>query len=192
MTGLIILAAGASTRLDRPKQLLKFKDETLISRSINAGINAGCDPIIVVLGAHSDQIKSEISNKKVQAILNPHWEEGIGSSIRTGISAMQKHEAPVDNTIIMLCDQPMVDATLLCRLITKEKKTEKGMVACAYNDTIGVPVLYQQDYFSELLRLSGDEGAKKLLYQHREEVATIPFPGGAIDIDTNSDVRSYL
>lgn len=190
MSGLIILAAGSSVRLGRPKQLLKYQDESLIRRSVRAGIESGCGPIVVVIGAFSEIIKPEVESEPVHIVLNPYWQEGITSSIRTGVSAIRKLEPQIEETIIMLCDQPMVNATLLKNMVLEKRKTGKGIVACTYGDTIGVPVLYQKAYFPELLALKGDKGAKRILNRHQKEVVAIPFPAGAIDIDTMDDYES--
>ncbi len=190
MTGLIILAAGPSTRLGKPKQLLQYKGESLISRAILAGQQSGCDPIIAVLGAHFEKIQAEIDSETVHFVQNQNWEEGIGSSIRTGLSKLLKLHPQINETIIMLCDQPFVDGSLLKKLIHKRRSADKDIVACTYSDTIGVPVLYSKICFPELLALKGDEGAQKLLFRHQQEVTTVPFPKGSIDIDTAEDYKA--
>ncbi len=192
MPGLIILAAGSSARLGQPKQLLMYKGESLIRRAVHAGIDAHCTPIVVVLGAHFEEIKPEIEAESAHIAYNPYWQEGIASSIRIGVSELRKKNIDIEETIIMLCDQPMADATLFKNMMLEKRKTGKGIVSCSYNDTIGVPVLYHKTYFGELLALKGDDGAKKILIRHRNEVGTIPFPGGAIDIDTMNDYKDML
>lgn len=190
MAGLIILAAGESSRLGSPKQLLKYKGETLIRRSIRAGHDAGCKPVIVVLGAYSDLIEKSIITDDAIRTYNHGWKEGICSSIRTGVSQLLDMDPEEEETFIMLCDQPKVDGILIRKMIQEKRKTGKGMVACAYDGTFGVPVLYHKTYFSELLALKGNKGAKKILLSHPNEVATVPFPSGVIDIDTIDDYKA--
>ena len=190
MTGLIILAAGPSTRLGKPKQLLQYKGESLIRRAVRAGVETGCDPIVVVVGANSEKIQPEIDPQTVHVVKNINWEEGIGSSIRTGLSKLLKLTPQIGETIIMLCDQPFADSALLKKLIHKRRSTDKGIVACQYGDTVGVPVLYSKICFPELLALKGDEGAKKLLARHQQEIATVLFMEGTIDIDTAEDYEA--
>jgi molybdenum cofactor cytidylyltransferase len=190
MAGLIILAAGPSTRMGKPKQLLQYKGESLIRRSIRVGLEANCDPVIVVLGAHFDKIKPVITEMKVHIVENIAWEEGIGSSIRYGMSKLLKLAPETEDVIIMLCDQPMVKADLLKTLMRERKEKGKGIIACAYEETIGVPALFNKTFFPKLLALKGDEGAKKLLYRHRDEVVAVSFPAGAVDIDTIADYES--
>lgn len=190
MTGLIILAAGESARLGRPKQLLQYKGETLIRRSYRAGFESGCSPVIVVLGAYADQIEPQINRQMVQIVYNHEWKEGMCSSIRSGVAKMMEMDPFINESIIMLCDQPWVEGTLLLNMIHKKRESGKRIVACAYEDTIGVPVLYERIFFSELLSLRGNKGAKRILRSHPDEVVTIPFPKGIIDIDTASDFKN--
>ena len=190
MTGLIILAAGPSTRLGKSKQLLQYKGESLIRRAVRTGAEAGCDPIIVVLGANSEKIETEIDPQTAHVVNNIAWEEGMGSSIRTGLSKLLKLKPQIEEMIIMLCDQPFADSALLKKLIRKRSSTGKEIVACEYGDTVGVPVLYSKICFPELLALKGDQGAKKLLLRHQQEVTTVSFPEGIIDIDTAEDYEA--
>jgi molybdenum cofactor cytidylyltransferase len=185
MTGIIILAAGASGRLGKPKQNLIYKGKTLLQSAVNIANDSKCIPVLVVLGANADEIQPTIEKLPVTILHNKIWQEGIASSIRLGIAELEKIEPKVDSAILMLCDQPFVDAELINKLI--QSKSEKGIVASAYNDTIGVPVLFDACYFEELLQLKGDEGAKKLLLKHPDDVVMIPFPLGSVDIDTIED-----
>jgi molybdenum cofactor cytidylyltransferase len=183
MTGLIILAAGQSARLGQPKQNLVFQGKTLLQRAIEAALASVCEPVIVVLGANEEVIRPTIDSYSIQIIHNAEWREGIASSIRLGIKTLQ--ESAVTSAILMLCDQPFVSSLLLNELI--KQGANKDIVACAYNNTVGTPVLFSSAYFEELLRLTGDEGAKKLLWKHQEIVISILFPSGGVDIDTVED-----
>jgi molybdenum cofactor cytidylyltransferase len=188
MTGIIILAAGESNRLGQPKQNLIFNGQTLLQRAVDSALQSECKPVIVVLGANSDQI-GPITDTTI--LYNESWPEGMASSIRTAINELNKHLS-VDKVIIMLCDQPFVNATLLNALIDKQVQTGKPIVACAYSGTTGVPVLFDHSLFAELLLLQGHEGAKKILITHANQIATIPFEKGNIDIDTISDYNYLL
>ncbi|MDB5247667.1 MAG: MobA-like protein [Segetibacter sp.] len=190
MTGLVLLAAGASTRLGQPKQQLQFKGKTLLQQAIDTAIHSGCSPVIVVLGANAGPIEDELENLRVRIIHNSQWQEGMASSIRLGIDELQKAEPAISYVIVMVCDQPFVDSLLLQQLIEAKKSTGKKIVASFYNNTAGVPVLFDKSLFPELLLLKGQDGAKKLLVKHSEEVALIPFPLGNIDIDTADDYKA--
>ncbi|WP_426670222.1 nucleotidyltransferase family protein [Mucilaginibacter sp. McL0603] len=191
MIALIILAAGASTRLGQPKQNLVFQRKTLLERAIETAIDTECRPIFVVLGANVDDIDFDIKSKEVKFIFNSNWNEGMASSIRIAISEIEKHEE-INNVLIMLCDQPFVTSKLIAGMLLKQQETGKAIVACKYGDTIGVPALFTRTLFSELLLLRGQEGAKKILKDHPEDVAIIPFDKGNIDIDTKEDYNRLI
>jgi molybdenum cofactor cytidylyltransferase len=157
----------------------------LLQRSINTAVSANRKPVIVVLGANADMVRPTIDNQLVHIIHNPDWEEGMASSIRCGIEALQTLEQETESIILMLCDQPFADAALLEQLINA--KTNNGIAACAYNDTIGTPALFDSTYFEELLALQGQEGAKKVLLKYLDDVVTVPFPLGGVDVDTEED-----
>jgi molybdenum cofactor cytidylyltransferase len=188
MTAAIILAAGESSRLGQPKQNLIFNGQTLLERVIDSAQQSKCNPVIVVLGANSDKIKPMA---ETITLYNKDWQEGMASSIRTAIDEIDRNPL-VNNAIILLCDQPYVNATLLNTLIDKQAQTGTPIVACAYNGTTGVPVLFDRSLFTELLLLQGREGAKKILLTHANDSVTIPFEHGSIDIDTFGDYENLL
>ncbi|MFI5139094.1 MAG: NTP transferase domain-containing protein [Sphingobacteriales bacterium] len=185
MPGIIILAAGSSGRLGSPKQNLIYNGQTLLQRAIETAVASACGPVIVVLGANENVIRQSIEDSRATIVYNTDWQEGMASSIRVGITALNKSHPKSEDVILILCDQPFVDTSLLNQLV--QKKSAKGIIACAYNDTIGPPVLFDAAYFDELLLLKGQEGAKKLLMKYRNEVITMPFPLGSVDIDTAED-----
>lgn len=187
-TGIIILAAGESTRLGYPKQIAKYKEKTLLQLAIDAANDAKVDKRVLVLGANKDEIKKTFSGASIPNIPNPHFEKGLSSSLKVGLEYMLKFDKP-DQVIIMLCDQPFVDSKILNKLIATQKKEEKGIVACAYSKTFGVPILFGKAYFKELMELTGDEGAKKLAMAHEDDMVTVSFPKGKVDIDTEEDLR---
>jgi molybdenum cofactor cytidylyltransferase len=187
MAGIFILAAGPASRMGSPKQNLIYQGQTLLQRAIETALASVCRPVFVILGANSEVILPTIENKPVNIIHNPDWQEGMASSIRLGTTELQKTEPTSDAVILMLCDQPFVDASLLDQLA--RSGSTKGIAACAYNDTAGPPVLFGAAYFDELLLLSGQEGAKKLLLKYREDVFTVPFPSGGVDVDT---IENYV
>lgn len=195
-TALILLAAGASTRLGKPKQQLPYRDKTLIQHAMEVALASECSPVIVVLGAYADVIAPTISHEAVHIVENPSWQEGMSSSIRAGIIALQNIAPNTEQTIFMLCDQPFADVALLHRLVQKKRETKKAIIASAYihprgeegrTAALGVPVLFEKRFFTALSLLKGQQGAKKLLLDYPALVATVPFPRGNIDIDTPDD-----
>lgn len=188
----VILAAGASTRMGTPKQLLLYQGQSLLRRVIETAIAAHCSPIFVVLGAYSAQIRCEIKDLPVQVVENPEWQTGMGSSIRHGIQALIETSPLVEATILLLCDQPFVSTPTIHQLASVYRATNSPIIASAYQNTIGVPALFHSTLFLELTGLTQAEGAKKVIQRHINSVVTVEFPQGAIDLDTPEDYQQFL
>ena len=191
-TGIIILAAGSSSRLGSTKQLLYYKGKSLLAHTVDEALEAKLHPIIVVTGADATQVSQAIKNEQATTVHNESWQQGMASGILCGLHAITSSHTEIKQVIIAVCDQPFISATLFQQLIYKQAESNRGIIACAYADTTGTPVLFSQRYFNELAGLQGDEGAKKLLITYRDDVATIDFPQGKIDIDTKEDYRQLL
>jgi molybdenum cofactor cytidylyltransferase len=185
--GVILLAAGESSRLGRPKQLLTYEGKTLLQHSLQVARESKALPIVVVLGAHADIIKREIDGVNVQVVQNKDWQEGMASSIRCGINTFKQISPSAEGVIIMVCDQPYISAFLLIELIKAHQKTGKPIVASSFQNTFGPPVFFHNTFFNELLELKGDVGAKTIIHQHTDAVEVIPFPEGIYDVDTEAD-----
>ena len=184
--GIILLAAGESKRLGRPKQLLRFAGSTFLQHGLNTAHASLASPIVTVLGANAEAMKNKIENEP-HVVVNPNWNEGMASSIRAGVKALLEIDSTVDGVILMVCDQPYVDCNVLNNLIAAHQVSGKSIVACSYNNTFGPPALFQKVMFPELLQLYGDTGAKSIVRQHADEVEMISFPKGEVDIDTEAD-----
>ncbi|HEY4195009.1 MAG TPA: nucleotidyltransferase family protein [Mucilaginibacter sp.] len=190
--GIVILAAGNSSRLGRPKQLLKFQGKTLLSHTVHEAVKATGRQTIVVTGANKDLVENELLQLPVHFIHNFYWQDGISSSLYIGIISLLKIFPHLDGIIISVCDQPYISAELFKRMIAGQQQTKKGIVATAYKNAIGVPVLFSARYFAELLDLDGQDGAKILLNNHPDDLTTIIFVNGEIDIDTPADERKLI
>jgi molybdenum cofactor cytidylyltransferase len=188
----IILAAGASTRMGTPKQLLPWQGRSLLRSITETAISAHCHPIIVVLGAYSVQIQPEVRNLPVQVVDNPEWQIGMGSSISKGIQALLDQDIVIDATILLLCDQPLVSLHTIQQMRSIYEATHQPIVAATYDKTIGVPALFHAKLFSELADLHQLEGAKIVIQRHLSSVATFDFPQGAIDIDSPQEYQLLL
>ena len=188
----VILAAGASTRMGTPKQILQWRGKSLLRSITETAIAADCDPIIVVLGASGDRIQAQIIDLPVQIINNPQWQTGMGSSIRNGIQALLDRNPNVRAAILLLCDQPFVSPQIIWQLRSVYDATNQSIVASRYQDTIGVPALFDRQLFPELLKLDCAEGAKVVIKNHLNTTATIDFPQGSIDLDTPQDYQQIL
>jgi len=191
MTAAVIIAAGPSSRLGQPKQNLVYQNKTLLQRTVGTALASGCAPVFVVLGANSQLVKPSIQLQGVCIIDNPDWADGMSSSIKAGVAELMKNDN-IDKTLILLCDQPFVSIQLIADMIKKQKETGKPIIACSYNNTLGVPVLFDKSLFAELLSLNGSEGAKKILKNHPQEIEAIPFEQGGIDIDTPEDYERLI
>jgi molybdenum cofactor cytidylyltransferase len=190
---IIILAAGGSARLGRPKQLLDCNGQKLIRHIVSAAEHSSASSIIVVLGSDHELIANEIPvDHHFHVVINDEWQEGMASSIRKGLKFLQDINPAAETVIFTVCDQPFITSSLLNDLVSEQMRTRKTIVACAYENTLGTPVLFQKSLFPELLALKGDAGAKKIIKQHEDDVATIPFTKGNMDIDTNEDYQALI
>ena len=170
----IILAAGASSRLGEPKQLALLAGETLLARAVRCGSVAGCDPVVIVLGAEAARVREHCAFLSALVLTNEGWAEGMASSIRVGIASIAGR---VDAAILMTCDQPAVSSSHLRQLIARDADQ---ITASAYGGRRGVPAYFPACYFSELMRLTGDQGARELV----AAAESIELPLGELDIDT--------
>jgi len=185
--GLIILAAGGSTRLAQPKQLLPLRGRTLLRHAAETALASACRPVVVVLGAGADRLQGEVAGLDVTVVNNTQWRTGMGSSIRAGMEALAAVRC--EGVVVMLCDQPLVSARLLDQLGEIGRLDKSGLAAVEYSGTIGVPAFFSSAFFPQLIALPADAGAKTILLQHRPEAARVPFQEAALDIDTNEDYR---
>ena len=190
--GLIILAAGSATRMGRPKQLLSYQGRSLILHAVEVALASLCQPIVVVLGAYVEQIKPELMLKAVQVVENSQWQEGMSSSIRAGISMLLKTNSKLDAVIISLADQPLVSPQIFNQLIQSYQETQKVIIASKYNETTGVPALFSNALFPELMQLEGDKGAKALIQKYIDTGLILLIPEAGIDIDTPDDYKQLL
>ena len=190
----IILAAGASRRMGQPKQLLPYRGQTLLSHVIQCATASSCNPVTVILGANADKIEPEISRLPIKIVKNTQWNEGISSSIRCGINYVQEQLFNIDAIVFLTCDQPFISAEIIEQLINSYHSTNKNklIVASNYGKAIGIPVLLTCHFFSELMELKGDRGAKKIINQYRDLVHHINFPLGEIDLDTLEDYQQLI
>ena len=185
--GIIILAAGASGRMQEPKQLLEFEGKTLLRRAALAAIESICQPVVVVLGANFEMTNAEIKDLAVEICFNEKWQSGLSSSIKTGIENLLKIEPDISAVMITLADQPFVTANHMNSFAEKFYQSKSALIAAEYNGAIGVPALFAREIFDDFFELSGDKGAKLILEKRREALETIELPEAAFDIDTPRD-----
>ena len=174
------------------KQLLPWKDSTLLNQAIENALNTKNSDVYVVLGANATKIKTQINLKDITVLVNKDWQMGIGSSIAYGIQQLEEVGAFYKNALLMLCDQPLIDDQYLAKLITTYKGSQRGIIATSYKNRAGVPAIFEQSYFKVLKQLNKDQGAQSLLKQHSKDVILIEPEGKEIDLDTYKDYLDLL
>ncbi|MEH2467598.1 nucleotidyltransferase family protein [Nostoc sp.] len=189
---IMILAAGASTRMGTPKQLLLYQGRSFLQYIIEMAIASVCQPVVVVLGANAEQIHPQIKQLPVRVVKNLDWACGMGTSIKSGIELLNNLPQKIEAVVITLCDQPFVSYQIINQLVDAYYSQKKPIIACEYAGTLGVPSLFSQIFFSELAALKETSGAKKVINNNLNEVFSIPFPLGNIDIDTPKDYKQLL
>jgi CTP:molybdopterin cytidylyltransferase MocA len=172
----VVLAAGASRRLGELKQLVRLQDETLVERAVRVCREAGCEPVVVVLGASADRVRETCSLKTALSVINEDWSDGMGSSVRTGIGSLGPN---VNGCVIMTCDMPAVSPEHLRKLMSAEEVT-----ASFYGERRGVPAYFPRARFTELMELRGDAGAREML----RDAPAVQLAGGEMDVDTAEDL----
>lgn len=187
---LLLLAAGASSRMGQPKQLLAYRGRTLLRHAAETAVATGCGPIVLVTGAIHDALIAEIDGLPLQAVHNPDWATGMASSIRAGLAAVA--EAQPTAVLIMLGDQPLVTPELLRQLIAQQQLTQVPIVAAAYGDTLGVPAIFDQCMLAALQQLQGAQGANRLISSLGAAVGRVAFPAGLFDVDTPEQYAALL
>ncbi len=191
MTGrkatIVLLAAGGSVRMGRPKQLLPFKGKTLLWHAASEAIAANLGTVVVVTGEMDPLIRESLAGLQVSYAYNPDWQKGIASSIVTGIRAALTPPPGPEAVLLMVADQPAVTEGLLKKIWLNWKESGKPIAASVYDNQAGTPALFAESLFQELLQLEGDTGAKRILKKYQEELCLLDFPEGGLDIDTPND-----
>ncbi len=180
----VVLAAGASTRLGRPKQLVLLDGVPLVARAARTALDAGLGPVVVVLGAEAEAVERAVAGLDVRCVRNARWEAGVGTSIAAGIAAAGDDQACAA-AIVLACDQPGVTAKHLRALAAAWRAGRAEAVGSAYGGTIGIPVLFARSRFAALAALAPGAGAKTLLAGS----ASVPCEACAEDVDTPDDLR---
>jgi molybdenum cofactor cytidylyltransferase len=187
----LVLAAGGSTRMGRPKQLIERGGRTLVRNAILAALEGGCDPVAVVVGAHAARVRREAAGLEATIIEHRRWREGLGSSIARGLAELRRLSDEPDAVMLLLCDQPSLAAGVVRRLARAWRRASRRagttMAACEYAGTLGTPAVFGRAEFARLAKLAGDRGAQRLLLESAERVARISWEAGATDLDRRGD-----
>ncbi len=187
----LILAAGSSSRMGKPKQFLKIDNETLVRKAVNVALSAGAAESIVITGLDHELIKKDLHGLPIQVIVNPHSEMGMGSSIKYAVNYIMKTFKELDGIMIMVCDQPLLSLAHLSKIISEHKNTQGPIVASFYSGKNGVPVFFHRTMYEKLLTIKDQQGARNVIDQNPTLVKSIDFPEGAIDLDTPEDYENF-
>jgi molybdenum cofactor cytidylyltransferase len=186
----LILAAGASSRLGQPKQLVQINGESLVRRAAIAAIDADCAPVVVVVGDLQNEIERELVGTPAFAVKNEYASRGVGTSIGCGVQVLIDAQPDLEGVVLLACDQPLVNGALLRALMNTQRDSGKPIVASAYANTLGIPALFARSCFDDLLALPDRSGAKPIIESRLADVAQTEFEGGAVDIDTPADLKA--
>lgn len=179
---IVILAAGSSSRLGRPKQLVSWQGEPLLRHLARQALATGA-PVTTILGASSESIRPALAQLPVHVLQNDLWPEGMSSSIRLAAGAINS-----EALLFMTCDQLCVTTAHLGALIQAHQQHCQKIIASEYGSTMGIPALFPKSHFSALASLHGREGAKAIIQRHLDSVDRISFPEGSRDLDTQEDL----
>lgn len=190
----IVLAGGASTRLGQPKQLIPFRNTTLLEHAIENVRRAGIEPVTVVLGANCEIITEAIQHLPIELVVNPNWQDGIGTSISIGIRHVQQTHPQIVGVLILLCDQPLISADHLRELCNIVSSGRAPIAATEYPDrNPGVPAAFARSEFVQLALLQSDQGAQSIIANSNQAVC-LSTTGQQFDVDTPeqlADLRKY-
>lgn len=185
----IILAAGAARRMNQAKMLLPFEEHTILETIIGKAKEIKPDHICVVTGYYHNQIVAKVSDHEICFVYNEQWEQGMSTSIKKGLGFLTSQDSNIPQLLIMVADQPYISTSLLQKMLQLQIQSNKSIVAACYAGVAGTPVLFQSKHFSNLEKLTGDKGARSILQQYPDDLVTIDFPLGKIDIDTVEDFQ---
>lgn len=190
--GIIILAAGSSSRMGQPKQLMPYKEKTMLRHTAETALASRCKgPKLVVTGALHDELFKEISDLNMSVVHNTNWQMGMATSIHTGLRAMVRAHPETSGALIMLCDQPLITTNHLDNLLDIfAHHHHKVMVATAFANVVGAPAVFSRDIFEQLYQLKGDKGARQIFDEPPQRLVTVPFKPAAIDVDTIEDYEN--
>jgi len=188
----IVLAAGSSSRMGQSKQLLKVGNESLLKRTIRTVLDTDVDATIVVLGSNQQVHQKEICDFPIHVINNEHWQNGMGSSLKSGTYYANVQFPLCESILVTVSDQPLLTSDHLNRLLEASQSTKNQIIASFYSGSPGVPALFNRSMFQMLLELSDQHGAKQIIAENINAANLIDFPEGAIDLDTPDDWKKFL
>jgi Uncharacterized MobA-related protein len=189
--GIVILAAGASTRMGRPKQLLPLNGQPLLLHTVDEALSTSITHVVVVLGTDPDTYRDLLETYPVGLVINESWKNGLGSSIKAGLKAIRQRAKALDAVLFLVGDQPAIGFEYLSRMIDTYRNTSANLIASGYSDTYGVPALFGAEFFDAIMALNDEDGARRVLEKHEDVLTVLDCPEGAVDIDTPQDYANF-
>ncbi len=182
----VLLAAGSSVRLGRNKLLLELGGETVVRRAARVAVEAGLDPVVVVLGHEAERVREELNGLPCVVVVNPDHTRGAGTSVRTGVARVSETKA--DALVLILADMPLVTADMIAALVGRRRETGAPLVVSRYGDTQAPPSLFERSLFPELLASDDKSCAKPVIRRHAAEAVALEWPADALrDLDVAED-----
>jgi len=188
--GALILAAGTSSRMEEIKQLLPWKNSTLLNHVIEQLKQANAAQIYVVLGAYQDEILNQLDTTNITVIINENWSLGMGSSIAKAVKHIEDESVLYDGLLLTTSDQPLIDVNTYAKLINSSINFNR-IIATSYAKGYGIPAVFDKSYFSELKALDQDKGAKSVIKNHLDHLILIDDPQAEFDLDTKGVYEKY-
>jgi len=185
---ILLLAAGGSTRLGHPKQLVPYRGSTLLRHAAETALAAGIGPVLVVLGAEAERCAVAIEGLPLGIVTHARWDAGLGTSIAAGVRACHERHPDLAGVLLMSCDQPLVDAAALRALAAAFRASGAPAVAAAYKGTVGIPAIFARSELTALESLAADHGAKGRLLALGLRLVRVACPAAALDVDTAADL----
>ena len=185
----VVLAAGGSTRLGRPKQLLTRDGETLVHRAARLALASGASRVLVVVGAYADDIGAAVSDLPVARLVNARWSEGLAGSVRVAADSLASH---THATLLLTCDQPALDIAHLQALLEGSRRAPSGCAATRFGDRVGIPAVVAPAMLRAARTGQGDRGLREVLNAAGAGVIARDAPDLGIDIDTPDDVATAI
>ena len=185
----VVLAAGGSTRLGRPKQLLTRDGETLVHRAVRLALASGASRVLVIVGACAGDVVAAVRDLPVECVVNARWSEGLAGSVRVAVDALAPHDHP---TLLLTCDQPALDVAHLQALGDASRRAPSGSAATRFGDRVGVPAVVAPTMLRTALAVQGDRGLRDALNAAGAGVIACDAPDLGVDIDTPEDLAAAV
>ncbi len=185
----ILLAAGTSTRMGSNKMLFELDGESVLRRAAKRALAGGLSPLVVVLGHESDKAARELEGLPCEWALNPLYEQGINSSLKSGVMAVQGMKATAAiAAMVMLADMPFVTSEMIAAMIDRYRTTAAPLIISDYEGVNAPPMVYDRTLFMELLAMTGEGCGRQVVKAHRSEAEVMPWPVSALaDLDVPED-----